>query len=658
MKSERWYLWHCMKNINLVVASYKYILTFFLFCLMWPALVSAACRIVSWNPNPEPDISHYILSYGTTSRVYTDSMTVYGTSEVVNGLDEGQTYYFAVQAVDLAGQKSPYSDELCVTIPVGKLPAVGGGGGVSAKGGSAGNSGFSAPKVSSKGSSSEAVYEVGTVNADCQWQRVELTQDFSNPVVIVGPPSNYGSMPYVIRIRNVESNSFEVKFQPWNYLGSTDDFTAQVPYLIIEEGVHVMDDDTIWEAGTYEINGTLSWEKVSFENVFSATPVLLQTIQTYNDDDPVVVREKDVTSDGFAVALQEEEALDDGHGLETIGYLAVEPQTTVADVSTLRCGNDPVSVRGSSLKARLYEEQSLDDEVAHAHEQVAIMDVDGHYFAQIFSFQESDTVLVALSDQFDEEEDVEGQYGETTQDSGSEVNSFLSNLYQEVLGRTPDTSGVSYWQNVLETGRAKPVDVVKSFVFSKEFINKGTSSEEFVRVLYRSILGRSPDTQGLDYWVGMLDSGRASREAAAHAFLNSPEFRQVSQRIEDEVQSDRSSDLQGFVSRLYNYILERSPDQQGLDYWVAGLEDGAITPKQMVQSFVFSPEFTGGNHSDEQFVTVLYRSVLGREPDEGGKRYWLSVLGNRVLDRTGVADAFVESQEFSDICAQYGLSPE
>ncbi len=54
----------------------------------------------------------------------------------------------------------------------------------------------------------------------------------------------------------------------------------------------------------------------------------------------------------------------------------------------------------------------------------------------------------------------------------------------------------------------------------------------------------------------------------------------------------------------------------------------------------------------------MFPSVLGREPDEGGKRYWLSVLGNRVLDRTGVANAFVDSQEFSNICAQYGLSPE
>ena len=65
---------------------------------------------------------------------------------------------------------------------------------------------------------------------------------------------------------------------------------------------------------------------VRFQAVFSSTPVVLSQVQTHNDSHWVNTRQQNVTSNGFQVALEEEEARTTAHASrETIGWLAIEP---------------------------------------------------------------------------------------------------------------------------------------------------------------------------------------------------------------------------------------------------------------------------------------------------------------------------------------------
>ena len=80
------------------------------------ATAEGAAVTLAWNPNPEPDITGYRVSYGTTSGQYTTSVDVGNTtSYTVTNLFAGQTYYFAVQAYNAAGT-SPYSNEVSATL--------------------------------------------------------------------------------------------------------------------------------------------------------------------------------------------------------------------------------------------------------------------------------------------------------------------------------------------------------------------------------------------------------------------------------------------------------------------------------------------------------------------------------------------------------------
>ena len=76
---------------------------------------------MSWNASPDANVTGYRVYYGTASGKY---MQAYGagiavgnmTSFVVNSLQSGTRYYFAVTAIN-AGNESAYSNEGTKSIP-------------------------------------------------------------------------------------------------------------------------------------------------------------------------------------------------------------------------------------------------------------------------------------------------------------------------------------------------------------------------------------------------------------------------------------------------------------------------------------------------------------------------------------------------------------
>ena len=67
---------------------------------------------------------------------------------------------------------------------------------------------------------------------------------------------------------------------------------------------------------------------------------------------------------------------------------------------------------------------------------------------------------------------------------------------------------------------------LNGFMLTKEFTEKNLSDMEFVKVLYRTFLGREYDEGGLAHWVEKLASGM-SRVQVASGFAHSSEFSQI-----------------------------------------------------------------------------------------------------------------------------------
>lgn len=97
-------------------------------------------------------------------------------------------------------------------------------------------------------------------------------------------------------------------------------------------------------------------------------------------------------------------------------------------------------------------------------------------------------------------------------------------LYVAFFLRFPDGDGWGYWSGV-RRGGASLEAIANEFVGSTEFVTTYGSlpDEQFVDLVYQNVLGRSADSGGRSYWVGQLGSG-VSRAQMMVAFSESPEF--------------------------------------------------------------------------------------------------------------------------------------
>lgn len=96
-------------------------------------------------------------------------------------------------------------------------------------------------------------------------------------------------------------------------------------------------------------------------------------------------------------------------------------------------------------------------------------------------------------------------------------------IYQAFFLRLPDSGGLRYWIGRSASGLTIE-RIANTFVASSEFKNRygGSGDEAFVRLVYSNVLGRSPDQGGLSYWVAKLRGGMA-RGALMASFSESAE---------------------------------------------------------------------------------------------------------------------------------------
>ncbi|HEU5152823.1 MAG TPA: PKD domain-containing protein, partial [Iamia sp.] len=152
-----------------------------------------------------------------------------------------------------------------------------------------------------------------------------------------------------------------------------------------------------------------------------------------------------------------------------------------------------------------------------------------------------------------------------------------------------------------------------------------TPDQAFVDHTYRVLLGRPSDTSGRDYWVELLTDGATRAEVAkAIGFsLEGTRGRVLDQRF------------QGWLGR--------SPSTADRDYWtprlmggqsILSLELSILTSNEIYARFGGTP--TG-------YVDGLYEVLLGRNPSNADRAYWLSVL--TVGGRSTVARNILGSTE-------------
>lgn len=111
-------------------------------------------------------------------------------------------------------------------------------------------------------------------------------------------------------------------------------------------------------------------------------------------------------------------------------------------------------------------------------------------------------------------------------DKNDGVTRFVARCYNVFLDRAADVDGLNAWTQVILNDKEEARNVPYGFVFSDEMNKKKLSDEAFVRILYKGILDRTPDDQGVAEWVEVIENGE-SREHVFEGFVQSPEFTEL-----------------------------------------------------------------------------------------------------------------------------------
>ncbi len=251
------------------------------------------------------------------------------------------------------------------------------------------------------------------------------------------------------------------------------------------------------------------------------------------------------------------------------------------------------------------------------------------------------------------------------------IEAFVKRMYTTCLGRDAETAGYNFWTNRLANGMTGS-EVAYSFFFSDEFKEKNYCNEHYIYRLYETILGREPDVSGLSNWINVLNLG-AKREEVLNGFLSSQEFSNFCSsagvsRGNGIVIPERGTVQTGFCSldgkmdsavgnyvlRMYTSCLGREAEAGGLANWVKALNNGSANSRDIALGFFFSQEFIQQNNDNSTFLNKLYLTIMGREADADGYANWMQVLNSGVSRKT-VLNGFIESAEWNSICQKYGI---
>lgn len=147
----------------------------------------------------------------------------------------------------------------------------------------------------------------------------------------------------------------------------------------------------------------------------------------------------------------------------------------------------------------------------------------------------------------------------------------------------------------------------------------------FTRSAYQDLLGRQPTAAEVNDWNSRLAAG-ADRGTLAVGLAHTPEWARV------------------VVTGLYHQILLRDPDPGGLQYWAGRLAGGERTASLAGLLYASDEFYNKAGGTIPAYVDAVYRNLLQRDPDAGGRQYWINRLQGGE-SRTVIASQFFLSLE-------------
>jgi Domain of unknown function (DUF4214) len=177
---------------------------------------------------------------------------------------------------------------------------------------------------------------------------------------------------------------------------------------------------------------------------------------------------------------------------------------------------------------------------------------------------------------------------------------FVTSLYQGVLGRNPDATGLAYWTGQLSAGATR-TQVAAGITRSSEGLSRD------IQIFYQDLLNRPADQTGLTYWFDQTQYGMSLNQVEA-GIIGSQEFF-----------NDAGGTNTGFINAMYQSVLGQPADATAQSFWGNLLNEGNSRIQVAGQLLV-------GTGDSQLKVTDFYQELLARAPDTTGLQYWAAQL--------------------------------
>lgn len=152
---------------------------------------------------------------------------------------------------------------------------------------------------------------------------------------------------------------------------------------------------------------------------------------------------------------------------------------------------------------------------------------------------------------------------------------IVDSLYRQYIGRAADQAGLRYWIGMW-SATGGPEHVQAGIIGSNEYYRQaGGTDGGWVSALYRNILGRDVDQDGLDYWTQYIQTH--SKQSVVLGFVTSDEYRL------------------GMIKGWYQQYLGRELDDAGAQFWLKQMKNGL--KQEAIQNGILA--------------SAEYRNVLG-----------------------------------------------
>lgn len=208
---------------------------------------------------------------------------------------------------------------------------------------------------------------------------------------------------------------------------------------------------------------------------------------------------------------------------------------------------------------------------------------------------------------------------------------WVTQAYQAILGRAPDESGRQEYVRALLARTLTPEQAVQSLRASDEGV---AYAKGVVVALYRELLGREPDAEGLQSFVVGLVKGESSFAEVARALRTSTEGQAHAAAV---------------VAKTYREVVGREPDAAGAAAWTSALLNGDLLPSELPGKFSATEEGqVRVGEAANQTVAEVYRAELGREPSADDLAFWATKVASGELSREQLVAQVRSSKEYLD----------